>query len=85
VSPPRQPLVLPPNFRDVTAEKVGTVVVIVGVSAAGTRPEAKDDRRIGRPRIAPGRGWVRCPGERAIPPGGVSGAHVAAVNKGGLP
>jgi hypothetical protein len=26
--PPRQPLVLPPNFRDVTAERVGTVVVL---------------------------------------------------------
>jgi hypothetical protein len=25
--PPRQPLVLPPNFRDVTAERVGTVIV----------------------------------------------------------
>jgi Tfp pilus assembly ATPase PilU len=32
--------VLPPNFRDVTAEKVGTVVVIVGATAAGkgTKP-----------------------------------------------
>jgi hypothetical protein len=28
-----QPLVLPPNFRDVTAEKVGTVVAIVGATA----------------------------------------------------
>jgi hypothetical protein len=28
--PPRQPLPLPPNFRDVTAEKVGTVMAIVG-------------------------------------------------------
>jgi Tfp pilus assembly ATPase PilU len=38
--PPRQPLVLPPNFRDVTAEKVGTVMAIVGVTAAGkgTKP-----------------------------------------------
>jgi hypothetical protein len=26
---PRQPLVLPPNGRDVTAERVGTVTVIV--------------------------------------------------------
>jgi hypothetical protein len=33
--PPRQPLALPPNFRDVTAEKVGTVVAIVGAVAAG--------------------------------------------------
>jgi hypothetical protein len=32
--PPRQPVVLPPNFRDVTAEKVGTVVAIVGTTAA---------------------------------------------------
>jgi hypothetical protein len=32
--PPRRPLVLPPNFRDVTAEKVGTVVAIVGAPAA---------------------------------------------------
>jgi hypothetical protein len=31
----RQPLVLPPNFRDVTAEKVGTVMEIVGATAAG--------------------------------------------------
>jgi len=30
--------VLPPNFRDVTAEKVGTVVAIVGTVAA---PKAK--------------------------------------------
>jgi hypothetical protein len=28
--PPRPPLALPPNFRDVTAEKVGTVIAIVG-------------------------------------------------------
>jgi hypothetical protein len=27
--------VLPPNFRDVTAEKVGSVVAIVGATAAG--------------------------------------------------
>jgi hypothetical protein len=27
-------LVLPPNCRDVTAEKVGTVVAIVGATAA---------------------------------------------------
>jgi len=32
--PPRQPLQLPPNFRDVTAEKVGTVIGIVGATAA---------------------------------------------------
>jgi hypothetical protein len=28
--PPRPPLALPPNGRDVTAEKVGTVVAIIG-------------------------------------------------------
>jgi hypothetical protein len=30
----------PPNFRDVTAEKVGTVMAIVGATAAGkgTKP-----------------------------------------------
>jgi hypothetical protein len=27
--------VLPPNFRDVTAEKVGTVVAMVGATAGG--------------------------------------------------
>jgi Tfp pilus assembly ATPase PilU len=38
--PPRPPLVLPPNFRDVTAEKVGTVIGIVGATAVGkgTKP-----------------------------------------------
>jgi hypothetical protein len=45
--PPRPPLVLssrglvlPPNFRDVTARKVGTVMAIVGATAAGkgTKP-----------------------------------------------
>jgi hypothetical protein len=37
-TPPRlssRGLVLPPNFRDVTAEKVGTVLAIVGATAAG--------------------------------------------------
>jgi hypothetical protein len=29
-APPRQPLVLPPNFRDTTAEHVGTIIGIVG-------------------------------------------------------
>jgi hypothetical protein len=29
-TPPRQPLQLPPNFRDVMAEHVGTVIGIVG-------------------------------------------------------
>jgi hypothetical protein len=32
------PLRLPPNFRDVTAEKVGTVVAIVGATKP---PKAK--------------------------------------------
>jgi hypothetical protein len=36
-TPSREPLVLPPNFRDVTAEKIGTVV---GATAAekATKP-----------------------------------------------
>jgi hypothetical protein len=29
-APPRPPLVLPPNFVDRTAERVGTVMAIVG-------------------------------------------------------
>ena len=28
------PLVLPPNFRDVTAERIGTVFAIIGATAA---------------------------------------------------
>jgi hypothetical protein len=37
--PPRLPLVLPPNFRDVTAEKIGTVIGIVGAAPAkATKP-----------------------------------------------
>jgi hypothetical protein len=34
------PLVPPPNFRDVTAEKIGTVIGIVGATAAAkaTKP-----------------------------------------------
>jgi hypothetical protein len=36
---PRQPLVLPSNFRDVTAERVGTVIGIIGATAAkATKP-----------------------------------------------
>jgi hypothetical protein len=33
-------LVLPPNFRDVTAERLGTVIGIVGATAAakGAKP-----------------------------------------------
>ena len=38
-APPHEPLVLPPNFRDVTAEKVGIVVAIVG--ATGFNSEAE--------------------------------------------
>jgi hypothetical protein len=35
VTPPRPPpLVLPPNGRDVTAEKVGTIFAIVGAGGA---------------------------------------------------
>jgi hypothetical protein len=39
-APIAPPLVLPPNWRDVTAEKVGTVIGIVGATAAGkgTKP-----------------------------------------------
>jgi hypothetical protein len=56
----RQPLVLPPNFRDVTAERAGAVVVIVGGDGCGGRERSQDDRRrIDRPRIAPGRSWAR--------------------------
>jgi hypothetical protein len=40
VTPPREPLRLPPNFRDVTAEKVGTAMGIVGATAAGKGTEA---------------------------------------------
>jgi hypothetical protein len=36
---PRQPLVLPPNFRDVTAEKIGTGIGIIGASATGAYPQ----------------------------------------------
>jgi hypothetical protein len=42
-TPPRPPLVLPPNFRDVTAEKVGTVMVIIGAAAAGKGTKAGTD------------------------------------------
>jgi hypothetical protein len=34
-----QPLVLPPNFRDVTAEKVGTIIGIVGAVAPKDKPK----------------------------------------------
>jgi Tfp pilus assembly ATPase PilU len=38
--PPRKPYVLPPNFRDVTAEKIGTVIGIIGATGTGkaTKP-----------------------------------------------
>jgi hypothetical protein len=38
--PPRPPLVLPPNSRDVTAEHTGTIIGIVGATAPGkaTKP-----------------------------------------------
>src|SRR5580704_12382990 len=39
-TPPKQPLVLPPNGRDVTAEKIGTIVGIVGATAAGKGTKA---------------------------------------------
>jgi hypothetical protein len=42
VSPPRPPLQLPPNFRDATAERGGTVVVIVGATAAGNEAGVTD-------------------------------------------
>jgi hypothetical protein len=34
-STPRQPLRLPPNFVDRTPERIGTVIGIVGATAAG--------------------------------------------------
>jgi hypothetical protein len=38
-TPPRPPLVFPPNFRDETAAKIGTVIGIVGATAAkATKP-----------------------------------------------
>jgi hypothetical protein len=38
-TPPRPRLVFPPNFRDVTAETIGTVIGIVGVTGAkATKP-----------------------------------------------
>jgi hypothetical protein len=38
-APPRPPLQLPPNFREVTAEKIGTVIGISGATAAkATKP-----------------------------------------------
>jgi Tfp pilus assembly ATPase PilU len=33
-APPRPPLRLPPNCRDVTAKKIGTVIGIVGATGA---------------------------------------------------
>jgi uncharacterized protein YjbI with pentapeptide repeats len=40
-TPPRAPLMLPPNCRDVTAEKAGTVIGIVGATAAANRTNLK--------------------------------------------
>ena len=37
-TPPREPLRLPANCRDVTAEKIGTVIGIVGAMAAAVGP-----------------------------------------------
>jgi hypothetical protein len=31
--------VLPPNFRDVTAERIGTITVIVGATAPKDKPK----------------------------------------------
>jgi hypothetical protein len=42
-TPSRPPLVLPPNCRDVTAEKIGTVIGIIGAAAAkATKPGVTD-------------------------------------------
>jgi Tfp pilus assembly ATPase PilU len=38
----RQPLRLPPNFRDVTADKVGTVIGIIGATGAGRGTKVPD-------------------------------------------
>jgi hypothetical protein len=52
-TPPRAPLVFPPNCRDVTAEKIGTVIGIVGATAAkATKPG--DRRRVDRARAGLG-------------------------------
>jgi hypothetical protein len=38
-TPPREPLRLPPNGRGVTAERIGTVIGIIGTTAAkATKP-----------------------------------------------
>jgi hypothetical protein len=37
---PRQPLVLPPNIVDRTAERIGTVIGIVGCDGCGEGNEA---------------------------------------------
>jgi len=41
-TPPRPPLQLPPNFVDRTAEKIGTVIGIVGATAAEKATEIPD-------------------------------------------
>jgi hypothetical protein len=57
--PPRQPLVLPPNFREVTAEKVGTVMGIVGATAAAKTPKKRGGGESRSPR-----GWMVKPPKR---------------------
>src|SRR5260370_27522187 len=61
-TPPRQPLQLPPNFRDVTAEKIGTVTGIVGAAGAKAtqprgptlhRPPQERTRGLDAPPITP--------------------------------
>jgi hypothetical protein len=42
--PPRQPLRLPANFIDKTAERVGTVIAISGATGAGKVPKVPPDR-----------------------------------------
>jgi hypothetical protein len=36
---PKPPLQPPPNFRDVTAERVGTITVVIGASAPKDKPK----------------------------------------------
>jgi hypothetical protein len=45
-TPPREPLRLPPNGRDVTAEKIGTVIGIVGATAAKPGAQASAFRDV---------------------------------------
>ena len=75
-SPPRSPLQLPPNCVDRTAERVGTMVVIIGATAAGKGDEARMTEA-GRPRIAPGRDRACRSGQRGLFSTGDSRAAVA--------